>query len=261
MATIIWFWSCLWLQSFAFIHTFSFPVISLCSCSPFWLTPPSCPRERGKPKRGSTYYSFATRQRRLSLSSPTPHTSLVRHSNPSVMPPPSSTQNRMDEYPPMAYVEEEIPAVLVQIPPTSLLYTVLDPQYLPNTPGQSTLGTDSALELDTCIIEEEIPQEECNEEEIPPTSQPPLVTTSEPEWIHTYHLSQDHLDLIFDMRRDMEEQLHQHTILSSRLDMLFDALSGEPNKRRCSVCTQSFIFAPTRPQPHGDKGNPGSPTV
>jgi hypothetical protein len=154
----------------------------------------------------------------------------------------------------MAYIEEETPAVPPQIPLAPSLYTVPDFQAPPNTSGQPTLGFNSALEMETCIIEEEIPSEEHHEEALP-AIQPPLVIAPEPEWTSTCRLSQEHLDLIFDMRRDMAEQLHRHTILSSRLDMLFDALSGEPDKRRCSTCAQLFVFAPTRLQHHGDKGN------
>jgi hypothetical protein len=86
----------------------------------------------------------------------------------------------MDEGPPMAYVEEETPIVPSKIPPSSLLYRVPDFQAPPNTSGQSTPGIDSPLEMETFIIEEEIPSEEHNEEALP-SSQPPLFITTYPE--------------------------------------------------------------------------------
>jgi hypothetical protein len=117
------------------------------------------PRERGKPKHGPTYYNFVARQCRLSSSSPPPCPilpwfaitaplrclllPLLRIGWMKVLPWPMS--------------KEEIPSVPPQIPLASLLYTVPDFQAPPNTSGQSTLGIDSALEMETCIIEEEIP--------------------------------------------------------------------------------------------------------
>jgi hypothetical protein len=61
--------------------------------------------------------------------------------------------------------------------------------------------------LETYIIEEEIPQEECNEE-APLASQTPLFIALEPKWIYTYRLSQDHLGLIFDKQWDTELAHH-----------------------------------------------------
>jgi hypothetical protein len=82
------------------------------------------------------------------------------------------------------------------------------------------------LDLNTCIIEEEFPLEVCHEEILPPVHQPPFTTALEQELNYTCRLSSDHLALIFDMRQDLEEKLHRHTILNSRLELLFDALSG-----------------------------------
>jgi hypothetical protein len=79
----------------------------------------------------------------------------------------------------MAIVEEEIPAVPVQIPPTSLLYMVPDPQDPPPLTGCSTPGVVVALELDTCIIEEEVLLEVCHEETLPPEGHPPPSTALE----------------------------------------------------------------------------------
>jgi hypothetical protein len=89
------------------------------------VNPSVMPRERGKPKRGPAYYIFVARHRWLSSSSspPSPHTSLVSHSSPSAMPSPSSAHNWLDEGPPMAYIEEEIPAKSPRLPPFTLCPT------------------------------------------------------------------------------------------------------------------------------------------
>jgi hypothetical protein len=43
--------------------------------------------------------------------------------------------------------------------------------------------------------------------------------------------SAEHLNLIFEMRRDVANQLHRQETLHRRLDMFFDSLSSEPGKR------------------------------
>jgi hypothetical protein len=114
--------------------------------------------------------------------------------------------------------------------------------------GCSTPATTTTLDWATCIIEEEIPQEVRHEETLPPPS-----TALDQGPRSTCSLSPEHLDLIFEMRRDMQEQLHRHTLLSSRLDLLFDTLSETPGQRRCPTCAQSFIFTPVG-NTHGGKG-------
>jgi hypothetical protein len=122
----------------------------------------------------------------------------------------------------MAYVEEEIPEEPITVFPDSLLYIVLDPQDWPNTSLPATATAD-AMEGATCIIQEEIPLADRPVEPPPPTSAMARDSHS------PCFLALEHLELIFEMRRDMMEQLHRHTLLSNRLDILFDAFS----------CTQS----------------------
>jgi hypothetical protein len=55
-------------------------------------------------------------------------------------------------------------------------------------------------------------------------------------------LMEDHLALIFEMKRDFVDQLHNQHVLSRRLDMLFDSLSSEPVNSRFPTCCQSFAF-------------------
>jgi hypothetical protein len=68
-----------------------------------WIVYTTMPRERDKPKRGPSYYNFTTRKRRLHHFSQALLTSLVH-------------QDRGTEEPPMAIVEEEIPAESIIIP-------------------------------------------------------------------------------------------------------------------------------------------------
>jgi hypothetical protein len=83
----------------------------------------------------------------------------------------------MVEDPPMAIVEEEIPVVRFKSPRLPSCIQSLTLKTRPPLLVGPPLGADAALDLDTCIIEEEIPQEEHHEEDFPSKGQPPLVTT------------------------------------------------------------------------------------
>jgi hypothetical protein len=61
--------------------------------------------------------------------------------------------------------------------------------------------------------------------------------------------SVDQLQLIFDMRRDIVDQLFRQEVLNHRLDALFDSLSGELVNRRYPTCCQPFIITPAWQQP------------
>jgi hypothetical protein len=63
-----------------------------------------------------------------------------------------------------------------------------------------------------------------------------------PAMIPQQSFSVEQLQLIFDLRRDVADQLHCQEILNCRLDMFFDSLSSEPEKRRCPTCCHPFTF-------------------
>jgi hypothetical protein len=119
--------------------------LTLCAPILSFLWPPNSvmPRERGKPKRGPSWYCYVARQRLLRELARASSTTLIQRTKESKMPL-------------MAYVEEEIPEEPILVPPDSLLYTVLDPQDRPNT-SLTTMDTEATLEGDTCIVQEEIP--------------------------------------------------------------------------------------------------------
>jgi hypothetical protein len=157
----------------------------------------------------------------------------------------------------MAYVEEEVPQDPPLEPTDSFLFSASDILTPPLTSGHHSLEGDFAPDLGGCPVEEEIPTVE-QEEEAQPVgdSQPPVA--SAPDSPRTWRFSEEHLQLIFEMRRDVAEQLHRQTTLSRRLDVLFDALSSEPAKNRCPTCCQTYVFT-LRPTDGDD--NSGSPKV
>jgi hypothetical protein len=102
----------LFLEQLLFWNTYACPIFFLPYSQALLLldiliTRPVMPWERGKPKRGPSYYNFVSRQRRLHLFSPSQSTSLVRLDNSSVTPPPSLAQNRVLEEPPMAMLRKK----------------------------------------------------------------------------------------------------------------------------------------------------------
>ena len=48
------------------------------------------------------------------------------------------------------------------------------------------------------------------------------------------------------------EQIHRNTLLSSRIDMLFDTISSVSVKQRCLTYALPFSFTPHGDNPHGD---------
>jgi hypothetical protein len=52
----------------------------------------------------------------------------------------------------------------------------------------------------------------------------------------------DHLQLIFDMRQNLEEKLHNQRTLNQRMDLLFDSLEGTPEKTFFPTYGKIFVF-------------------
>jgi len=69
------------------------------------------------------------------------------------------------------------------------------------------------------------------------------------------------MQLIFDLRRDVADQLHCHEILNHRLNMFFDSLSSEPGKKHCPTCFQPFTFASVLPHSMSIDGDQGASSV
>jgi hypothetical protein len=49
---------------------------------------------------------------------------------------------------------------------------------------------------------------------------------------------------MFDMHKDMQDQLHRHTLLNNHLNIFYDAFSGSQSQQQCPTCVQPFIFIP-----------------
>jgi hypothetical protein len=60
--------------------------------------------------------------------------------------------------------------------------------------------------------------------------------------LNPHRFSDNHLQLIFEMRRNLENQLHNQSILNKCMDLMFDSLSGAPAQKRFLTCSQIFVF-------------------
>jgi hypothetical protein len=101
--------------------------------------------------------------------------------------------------------------------------------------------------MENCPVEEEIPpalHDDRIQAKAQPDIEPPPVAALVSEVPSLCRFLEEHLQLIFNMRRDAADQLHRHTILYCHMDALFDSLSSEPVTRRCPTCCQPYVFGP-----------------
>jgi hypothetical protein len=71
--------------------------------------------------------------------------------------------------------------------------------------------------------------------------------------LHGSIIEGEHLAILCDLRGRLSDLEHRALLMGQRMDMLFDALSNEPVKRRCPLCAQAFaIPAGTTRQDCGD---------
>jgi hypothetical protein len=143
----------------------------------------------------------------------------------------------------MDFMEEEILEEPIQVPLESLLYMVPDAQDNPNT-NIAAIDSVMAMEGATCIVQEELPM--TDHLDGPPLLNPVVdCDQSQPSLFRP-----ENLEIIFEMIGYMMEQLHQKTLISSRIDMLYDTFSNGPVKKRFSTCTQPFALTPSDDTPY-----------
>ena len=90
------------------------------------------------PKRGPSWYSYATKQCRICKLAQASATSLI-------------CLDREKNFPPMAFVEEKILKEPIMGPSDSLLYIVSDPHDPPST-SHSSPTTTCVVDITNCII-------------------------------------------------------------------------------------------------------------
>jgi hypothetical protein len=71
---------------------------------------------------------------------------------------------------------------------------------------------------------------------------PPTTSMHEQRCAPPPFLHPEHLDLVFDLQGQMADHAHRVLLMSQRLDMLFDAYSNAPAKKKCPMCAQPFVM-------------------
>jgi hypothetical protein len=173
---------------------------------------------RGKPKHSLTYYSCVARQRRtcpssVSITPPLFNPSLVGLSLENLH---HTDQNWMEEDRATIFVEEDFPLVPPQAPPYSHIFSASELQAPPHNSSRQNHDFIPTSTMENFPVEKEIPptlHDDNIQEEIQLDIEPQPVADSVPEVPSLFRFSEEHLQLIFDMRRDIAEQLHCQTIL------------------------------------------------
>jgi hypothetical protein len=60
--------------------------------------------------------------------------------------------------------------------------------------------------------------------------------------LHGSLLRAEHLALVFELRGHMADLEHRALLMGQRLDLLLDAYSNVPAKRKCPLCAQAFAI-------------------
>jgi hypothetical protein len=50
--------------------------------------------------------------------------------------------------------------------------------------------------------------------------------------------------IVFELRNQMVDQIHQDTLMHQRIDMLYDAFSNAHAAQHCSICVRPFMLQP-----------------
>jgi hypothetical protein len=182
---------------------------------------PSIPIERGKSKRGVRYYNALSWRNRLSPSQLAliAHFSSPRHNNQESLDVPPSSPHLLHGFSP---TKREAPPSCARIP---LATSLLPPPKL--NPQDPYYGDGS------CMVEEEIPLRWQVEENI-------VVVSEDKEegqpHLFSNHLTEDNLQLIFEIRKKQDDQMHSQRILGQRMDIIFYALAEDPAWTQCPMC-------------------------
>jgi hypothetical protein len=209
------------------------------------------PRARGKPRRGAAWYAAESRRKRKEKFEKAMAIAARRRKN-------------RPRTPPMAYVEEVIPEGGLPSPPEHTLFMVPE-----NWNPSSSFGSDSkrqpasnVLDPSTattekpyspCYVEEEAPPEPTKEAEEPGRArhrhrtQEAEAATSE-EFMDSHRPEQPpsvdwgYLNLVFEIRNKLEDQIFRLARMDQRLDMFFAAHSRASSKKQCPTCARAYSF-------------------
>lgn len=200
------------------------------------------PRARGRPRRGVGWYAVESRRKRHK-----------RFERALLL---AKRKRRREtiatNLPPRTYVEE---TPFMELPPDfseRRMFTVLDNWNPPACIGEAapppslreTHGPSDAPkeEFATCLVEEELSESTIDsqwqrktqghqDKDAKTKSSPP------PPLLHP-----EHLNLIFEVRSLVDDQIFKVVRVSQRLDMLYVAYSSATPRRQCPTCAQPYVI-------------------
>jgi hypothetical protein len=228
---------------------------------------PTMPRARGKPRRGAAWYTAESRRQR-------------KKNFEKAIAMAARRRNKTPRTPPMAYVEEVIPEEGMESVPEHMLFTVPDNWNPPSDFGPDSkpppariLAGPNATRFEepfpTCYVEEETPPEPPREATRQAHNQQVHIHqeaagTTPTESIDSHSQEQPFLadlgclNLIFEVRSLLDDQIFRLARIDQRLDMLFAAHSRTLPKRQCPTCARAYAFPAGWRQPEDEDKCAGS---
>jgi hypothetical protein len=225
------------------------------------------PRARGKPRRGAAWYTAESRRKR-------------KENFEKAMAMAARRRRNRPRTPPMAYVEEVIPEGGLESPPEHTLFMVPE-NWNPSSnfgsdskppPASSTLdphATSAEKPYSPCYVEEEVPPEPTKEaegqaqarqrhkkQEAEAATSEELMDSHRPE--QPPSVDWGYLNLVFEMRNMLEDQIFRLARMDQRLDMFFAAHSRTPPKKQCPTCARAYSFPARWRHSEDEDKHPGS---
>jgi hypothetical protein len=225
----------------------------------------SMPRRRGVPRRGSNWYARKEqRQRREQLERALAMaTSMLRQkaraeekallstiAEKEIGCSNLGTANLEEQLNPVCIVEEDL-----TLEDLSTMEAPSDIVKAGSGDGHHTLRMDA--DLPGCIVEEEAPwqsmdipfdagdaqgDEKQTEERSGGQDDEKHSVPFDGGDMHGFLSREEHLSLLFELRGHMADLEHRAHIMGQRLDVLFDAHSDAPTRRKCPLCAQSYAI-------------------
>jgi hypothetical protein len=217
------------------------------------------PRIRGKSRRGAAWYAAQSRRKR-------------KETFERAMAMATRRRRQKLRRPPRAFGEERIPAGGSENQPEHTLFAA-PVNWHPCTsfglagPSQPVEGIPGdERPYSPCYVVEEPPPEPTREAEAPNEQGGRAATTEErvdnnrPE--QQTSTDWDYLNLLFEMRKLLEDQVFRMARLEQRLDMFFAAHSRATPKKQCPTCARVYAFpARWKHSATVDDTHPGSEVI
>jgi hypothetical protein len=120
---------------------------------------------------------------------------------------------------------------------------IVEEEFLHKAPSVSLQDNTNKAEEEAEVVKEGAT--DTMQENHPILAPPPLNAIPEFNPAPPPLFSPEQLELIFDLRSHMADQLHRDTLISQWIDMLFNAFSNAPAKQHFPTCAKPFMLQPS----------------